>query len=576
MAKMFPPKPREITDGSGEAQMFELLAGLPDEYYVFHSFAIVNEVNDMLKESETDFVIFHPKKGILCLEAKNGNVRYENNVWKYGSGLEMKHDGPFRQASTNKHNLMIFFEEKGMGWVMSQCKFMHGVWFPMVRKSKFAGVSLPPEAKLELMLTKDSEENIEKAVSDLMAVPVIGARETSLTSDEVSRIINRVLAPSFNLISIPEMEMEFRHDAFKRMLKEQLALLNYLEEQNTAVINGMAGTGKTVVAVEKARRHADNGEKVLFLCYNSFLKEHLQIAYPYENVDYYTIDGLACKLCSTREPNYALLKEKLEDFYLEGGFPYDHIVIDEGQDFGKDRIEEEGIISLLRDNVADDTKEGSFYLFYDKNQMIQSQRMPDYIDSADCRLTLYRNCRNTENIATTSLRLLGTGKKPKLFEGAIRGDLAEMRFITDANATVAAVNRIIEDCWNKGYSDIVILTCKTEAKSILSSECAGGVYAYKKKNIPFTTCRKFKGLEAEVIILVDVDLSSFEGEGERLMYVGSSRAKFKLSIIANMGEDDCLSALENLGEKKKRNPGKGIATLLNAKYIDIEKETRNN
>ena len=145
--------------------MFELLAGLPDEYYVFHSFAIVNEVNDMLKESETDFVIFQPKKGILCLEAKNGNVRYENNVWKYGSGLEMKHDGPFRQASTNKHNLMIFFEEKGMGWVMSQCKFMHGVWFPMVRKSKFAGVSLPPEAKLELMLTKDSEENIEKAVS---------------------------------------------------------------------------------------------------------------------------------------------------------------------------------------------------------------------------------------------------------------------------------------------------------------------------------------------------------------------------------------------------------------------------
>ena len=151
-----------------------------------------------------------------------------------------------------------------------------------------------------------------------------------------------------------------------------------------------------------------------------------------------------------------------------------------------------------------------------------------------------------------------------------------MRFITDANATVTAVNRIIDDCWNKGYSDIVILTCKTEAKSILSSECAGGVYAYKKKNIPFTTCRKFKGLEAEVIILVDVDLSSFEGEGERLMYVGSSRAKFKLSIIANMGEDDCLSALENLGEKKKRNPGKGIATLLNAKYIDIEKETRNN
>ena len=56
------------------------------------------------------------------------------------------------------------------------------------------------------------------------------------------------------------------------MLKEQVALLNYLEEQNCAIINGMAGTGKTVMALEKARRHSDNNEKVLFLCYNFYLK----------------------------------------------------------------------------------------------------------------------------------------------------------------------------------------------------------------------------------------------------------------------------------------------------------------
>ena len=42
------------------------------------------------------------------------------------------------------------------------------------------------------------------------------------------------------------------------------------------LIAGATGTGKTVMAVEKAKRHADNGEKVLFLCYNSFLKDYLQ------------------------------------------------------------------------------------------------------------------------------------------------------------------------------------------------------------------------------------------------------------------------------------------------------------
>ena len=55
--------------------------------------------------------------------------------------------------------------------------------------------------------------------------------------------------------------------------KEQIALLNYLEEQDNAVINGLAGTGKTVMAVEKARRHAEKDESVLFLCYNFYLKD---------------------------------------------------------------------------------------------------------------------------------------------------------------------------------------------------------------------------------------------------------------------------------------------------------------
>ena len=568
MAKMYPSKPREVPAGSREDYMFELLASLPDEFYVFHSFAIVNEVNEMLKESETDFVVFHPKKGILSLEAKNGNVKYEDNEWKYGSGLVMRHDGPFRQASSNKHNLMQYFDERGMGWVRNQCKFTHGVWFPSVPKSSFKGVTLPPESRLDLMLTKDSEADIEKAISDLMEAPMIGAVNTSLTNAEVDMIISRVLAPSFNLISIPEMEMDIRKDAFKRMLKEQVSLLNYLEDQNTAVINGMAGTGKTVVAIEKARRHAALGEKVLFICYNSFLKEYLQTAYPYDNVDYCTIDGLACKLCSTREPNYALLKEKLEDYYLEGGFPYKHIVIDEGQDFGKDMIEEEGIISLLRDNVADDNKDGTFYLFYDRNQMIQAQRMPEYIRDADCRLTLYKNCRNTQNIATTSLRLLRTGKSPKLFDGAIRGDLTELYQAENVEQAVKLINLIIEKYWEDGYKDIVILTAKTEAKSIISKECVDGTYSYKKKSIPFTTCRKFKGLEAEAIILLDVDENCLEGEGERLLYVGSSRAKFKLDIIVNMTDEKCLEVLEAMGEKKRRNPCKSIATMWNAKYID--------
>lgn len=66
----------------------------------------------------------------------------------------------------------------------------------------------------------------------------------------------------------------------------------------------------------------------------------------------------------------------------------------------------ESIIELLEQNVIDDENSGSFYLFYDKLQLIHGRTMPKYISDADCRLTLYKNCRNTESIATTSMKPL--------------------------------------------------------------------------------------------------------------------------------------------------------------------------
>ena len=68
-AKMIPDIPREFDPKSQEGLMFEELSNLSEDYYVFHSFSIVTIIGSLIKECETDFVIFNPKKGILCLEA---------------------------------------------------------------------------------------------------------------------------------------------------------------------------------------------------------------------------------------------------------------------------------------------------------------------------------------------------------------------------------------------------------------------------------------------------------------------------------------------------------------------------
>lgn len=569
MATMIPDIHKECHEWSHEDVMFDELNQLPEDYYVFHSFEIVTIKGGQVLESETDFVIFHPKKGLICLEAKAGQVKYENGYWQYGSGKRMKHDGPYIQAKRNKWYLKDYMIEHGLEYECNNCKKLHAVWFPDVPESNFRGTTLPGEGDIRITLTADSFGHIQECIDKIFEFDGQDKCTTNLSEKSVQKILERVLAPSFNLISLQQVEQERNKNVFKRMLREQVALLNYLDEQNNAIINGLAGTGKTVMAVEKARRHSEKDEKVLFLCYNTFLKEHLRETYPYPHVSYYTVAGLSQKLCE--KVDYKALQEKLTQMFLEGIFPYQHVIIDEGQDFGKEEIDEVEIIELLRENAIDnEERKGTFYLFYDKNQMVQSKKAPKYIEEADCKLTLYRNCRNTENIALTSLRLLGSNKAPKLYPDAVMGDLPEIGFCSTKEETIALLNSEIDKYIDAGYNSITILTCKTEECSIIADCCKDSKYNYKRGYVKFTTCRKFKGLESDVIIVVDIDKDTFSDEGEQLMYVGTSRARFKLSCVVNMSETECLTIMEDREIRHNRNILKSFATAFNAKVLQTK------
>ena len=567
---MYPQAPKEYKPNSLEGTMFEAFEKMGDEYRVFHSMTITTTEGEVIEQSETDFVIFHPKKGILCVEAKAGQVYCDKGTWFYGNGTEMQHDGPFNQASSNMFNLMDYFVVKGCEDIKKRCKFLYAVWFPSVREEKINRVDLPPNAPKEIIITKDSFESIETKIDEIFEYSFQNKRSTNLSENDIDRIINTVLAPSFNLVSLVEVIDNHRQVVFKKLITEQVSLLNYLEEQKCAVINGLGGTGKTVMACTKARMHAEQGEKVLFLCYNNQLKEYLKKNYGHENIYYYTIDGFACFLCNTETADYALLQSMLESMYCESSFPFQHVIIDEGQDFGRDNIVECDLIGLLKDNVVDDeSRNGSFYMFYDKNQMVQSRTVPEYIQNADCRLTLYRNCRNTKHIATTSLRFLNSDKEPKLYDAAIEGNLPQMTIVNNEALVVTAVNSLIDYFLTQGYSNITILTCKTEEKSSLCNETSKNKYLYKGHKYNFTTCRKFKGLEDDVVILVDVDADILLNDEDKNMYVGSSRAKYELGIVSLMTEDECKLVVEKRQLPGKKNYEKAIATSYNCRVFHL-------
>lgn len=615
MATMYPAEPKEFAPESHEDVVFYAMRdNLPSDYHVFHSLTLKRkEKNNRLIQREIDFVIFHPQKGILCIEAKAGVVNFRDGEWCYGDGHPMDHGGPFKQADSARWTLMALCGDYFGISFRDKCLFYHAVWFMDVPKSNFQNVDLPVDSPSELILSKESltrermQNDIDQVFSFQMTCKDI---KTNLNGKEFQSILKKILAPAANLISLQEVQKGRVDVYFSRMLEEQMALLSYLEDQPTAVINGRAGTGKTVMALEKAKRHSEQGENVLFLCYNRMLKDYLKASwenssYDYNgNVDFFTIDGLAAKFDCVNfdhgsfKVDYEDLKSKLEAL---NEFPYQHIIIDEGQDFGKGQMEESEIISLLNEIAV--LNDGTFYLFYDKNQLIQAGKIPKYISSADCKLTLYQNCRNTLKIAQTSLQLLNCAQKSDAIEKKISerwcdsilnrgdGDKPDL-YLTVSDAALDVLHDIVANYRsNPLIKSIQILTCGKESECFVvkSNQCIEKIndnihqyyYLYesdgKKETIPLTTCRRFKGLEADAVILTDMTKGMFTGfnNGNQIFYVGASRAKYKLSLVACLSEMECQEIIEHIeqnvqkiprGRKKKSN-SELLAEFLKARYV---------
>ena len=89
------------------------------------------------------------------------------------------------------------------------------------------------------------------------------------------------------------------------------------------------------------------------------------------------------------------------------------------------------------------------------------------------------------------------------------------------------------------------------------------VYLYRGVKYKVTTCIKFKGLEADAIIVIDLKKDSFAGYKGMEFYVGSSRAKQYLDFVAEINQNDYKEILDKFvpGAKIKNEPDRQRAAI---------------
>ena len=529
MAKFYPSIINSFHSSEGECLVYEALSKLNNEYVVFHSYRWLGEINQRRSEGEADFVVLHPQKGILSIEVKAGSIAFNNGNWIQINRhtKESKIIDPVGQAAESQYRIQNYLRRHFNGQIPVVGR---AVWFPSV--SIHDKITLPLEVNRDSIFDVGSLDNPAKNLDKAFSYWKLnlGVRGTELCIHDFKNVI-KLLMPSFKIVeSVASTAFESKR-SYIQMTRQQASILNFLQEQPTAVIHGPAGTGKTMLAIEKANMLASKGEKVLYLCFNEFLVSYLKEHYKDTGIIFHNIRSLAEELmphveCSISEiiPRFT---EYFQNEYDDCLWSYNNVVIDEGQDIPESILEH---ISILTDMLN-----GHYYVFYDKNQYIMMHKSTHWLDTfGDCRLVLYKNCRNTAEIARTIGTTVENIKKD-VYINDLSGIIPKGSFYKTPKELIAVVSdfvtRMLQD--KLKVEDVVILTIDSVKNSMLQNNMHIGSIPIsttpKKGHILFTSVRKFKGLEAKAILLIDVDKLDDELH-KRLIYVGCSRASTYLQM----------------------------------------------
>ena len=551
MARMIPALPFTFNGSSGEELLFNEFKKLPDDYTIFHSIPWTMRSSQGVGfiYGEIDFAVFHLDKGILLIEVKSGGVKYQDGEF-FGmeQGQWVPRKDPWKQIEHNKYSIT-----ERIRAIVKKCWVTTCLWFTDVEN--IDSHALPLNLDENTVLLKGDLNNVKKSVDSVFDISDAPNRTSLVGSDK--NIIIECIAPTFKAIPSSSNLVDEREKIFIQMTREQYAILDFLEEQDVAAINGCAGTGKTLLALEKSRRLADSGDIVLLLCYNTFLREFLQSPQnAHDGVTAHSIFSLASELTG----KYPISEDEIANVILDCNkqdFSYDSIVIDEGQDFPEDCIE-----------ALESCTRKSFYVFYDKNQLVQKLKLPEWLERAECRLKLHKNCRNTKQIAETvarSVRITDMKLPPYPVDGVSKPIFKIAGFEQTQNAIRMLLRRIVSNGIKK--ERIAILTVRTVNDSRLTGIDKLGDYTLSDtpgREILFTTIRKFKGLEADAVILIDVTVNTFISEEMRRdFYVGISRAKQYLYVVADMTPEDAteaarvLAGTDESGKQIKTKEGYG-------------------
>jgi hypothetical protein len=557
---MIPPEVPPDTPG-GESLLFRLLRDDPDTggWVVLHSLEIRRHRTKA--EGEIDMVILAPGLGVLCIEVKGCDVKRRDGRWIYPYGESL--EGPFRQASRSMHSLRDYIQRRDAS--LSGVLFWSAVAFTRMSFDEespewHSWQVIDDRALGRAPVSKVLSQVFERAHFHISNGPngrgwYDNARSRP-TAEKVRRLTS-LLRGDFERVVQPRSDIQRIEQSLLKLTEDQYDALDAVEENPRMVIKGLAGTGKTLLAIEAARRAVSAGKRVLLVCYNRLLGDWLKSLVPHINngapglLRCVHLHGLLLELAGdtvqvSNENDFwrrELPELALERLVAGNSYPqFDFLIVDEAQDI---LVEEylDVFELLLSGALADghwtifgDFERQSIYLAGGAAEAATMLLKLKFRAPNHATFTLRVNCRNAGPIAETLTLACNVYPGYSRFLREMEGAGVDPRFWADmADQQTKLENAVSLLRQDFSPADIVVLSLCADDKSCATqcNEKRHGRYVSMREAAPdrirFSTIHAFKGLEAPAIIVTDVQ--HLDQHAQAMLYVAISRARVRLILL---------------------------------------------
>ncbi|OZE78330.1 nuclease [Rhodococcus sp. 15-649-2-2] len=545
----------------GERLLFKMLAAddTTSDWIALHSLGLASHVKQV--DGEADFVVLVPNRGIVVIEVKSHRhvERTVDGRWKLGNHAPEPRS-PFQQVQTAMYSIRNYLINHNID--LRSVPIVDVVWFTHLRANPELQVS-PEWHKWQLLDSSDLHKSASAAIlkaltkgtahlqSRIHGFAVNGAGPDQHATARIAHS----LRPRFEVATLHGDMRNQRTSQMAEFIDEQYDALDNMQQNSSVLFTGPAGSGKTWLAIEAAKRElAKSQVQGRLLCFNRLLGEHTRIqTKTLANLTTSTFHQELIRITGLTPPDRGVdafwtqhLPNAAIDAILNDSDAHtlDFLVVDEVQDLAQPQY-----LDVLDLMVKGGLKGGRVLLFGDfERQAIYGAR-PDglqLVKAAAPGISTYSltiNCRNLPRIGTVVKRL------SKLIPGYRRyrreDDGFDPAFLPyeSSDQQTSLLIKAVRDLKAEGYKneEIVILsplnqksaartTSDPWLRQLLRPEDGRAPVPGKLR---FTTIHSFKGLDSPAVVLTDLK-SDAATSFEAILYIGLTRATDRLTAIIEM------------------------------------------